>query len=434
LPIAFRLIREGTDSAVYLHNPVYRNNYNGLVPRLNLIQLKAAVKKADMIIFDITRPNEKTKQDVALLKTFGLKTSSKSVFGPVADKLRKLVKVIGCSAICEDIELERAKGVELAERMGFAIPETEKFKTLSDGIKFLKSRKDLWVFKPENNQDLDLTYVEKFQGELITKLEAEYKERLGEKIDFILQKRIEGVEISSEVWIDLHGPVHYNHTLESKKLMTGDLGPSIGSQSNTVWIERKSDGICVPQLTNMANYLHREGYVGPCDANCIISEKDQKPYFLEWSPRFGYDAIYCLLTLVKGRLTDFFAKDFNVDFHGGFAASERISIPPFPYADKTLLQEYAQDVSVLNRLEGLPLFWGQDVCLKNGRLVCSGSDGILGVIAARGSSLGGAWGNVYRAIDQLKVCSYMQFRLDGLKQSEKRLHKLRKWGLINDEI
>lgn len=431
LPIAYRLRREGTDASVYLHCPAYRNNYDGLVPKLNLVQLKAAVKKADLVIFDITRPNEKTKQDVALLKTFGLKSSSPTVFGPVADKLRKSVKVIGCSTVCEDIELGRAKGVELAERMGFSIPETHSFKTLSDGIKFLKSSKELWVFKPEDNQDLDLTYVEKFPGELVTKLESEYRQRLGEKIDFILQTKIEGVELSSEVWLGPKGPAHLNHTLENKRLMDGNLGPAIGSQSNTVWIDQDLDGICGPQLVKMAEYLRKDGYIGPCDANCIISEKDRKPYFLEWSPRFGYDAIYCLLSLVKGRLTDFFAKDFNTEFHSGFASSERISIPPFPYADSTLLKEYAKDVSILNRMESLQSFWGQDIYLKGGKLACAGSDGILGVVAARGNSLGGAWGSVYRAIEQLKVCSYLQHRLDGHKSLSKRYETLQKWGLVN---
>jgi phosphoribosylamine-glycine ligase len=431
LPIAYRLRREGTDASVYLHCPAYRNNYDGLVPKLNLVQLKAAVKKADLVIFDITRPNEKTKQDVALLKTFGLKSSSPTVFGPVADKLRKSVKVIGCSTVCEDIELGRAKGVELAERMGFAIPETHQFKTLADGIKFLKSSKELWVFKPEDNQDLDLTYVEKFPGELVTKLESEYRQRLGEKIDFILQKKIDGVELSSEVWLGPKGPAHLNHTLENKRLMDGNLGPAIGSQSNTVWIDQDLDGICGPQLVKMAEYLRKDGYIGPCDANCIISEKDQKPYFLEWSPRFGYDAIYCLLSLVKGRLTDFFAKDFNTEFHSGFASSERISIPPFPYADSTLLKEYAKDVSILNRMESLQSFWGQDIYLKGGKLACAGADGILGVVAARGNSLGGAWGSVYRAIEQLKVCSYLQHRLDGHRSLSKRYETLQKWGLVN---
>jgi len=423
LPIADRLRKEGTEAAVYLHNPAYRKNYNGILPKLNINQLKRAVRTADLVVFDITRPNEKTKQDVALLKAFGLKSSNKTVFGPVADKLSRTVKIMGCSTVCEEIELKRSKGVDLAEKMGFAIPETHSFKSLSDGIKFLKSTKDLWVFKPEDNQDLDLTYVEKFSGELTTKMEAEYKQRLGEKVPFILQKKIDGVELSSEVWIGPKGPVHFNHTFESKRLMNSDLGPSIGSQSNTVWTSQ--DGLCVPQLRKMAEFLQGAGYVGPCDANCIITE-DGKPYFLEWSPRFGYDAIYCLLSLVKGKISDFFMKDFDVKFHDGFAASERTSIPPFPYADKTLLREYAKDVSILNKPK---LFWGQDVYLKDGRLACAGADGILGVMAARGNSLGGAWGNVYRDIDKFKVCSYMQYRTDGMKQAEKRLNRLKKWDL-----
>jgi len=412
---------EGADVGIYIHSPRYRKNYNGIVPKISFGELKKGLKKAEIVIFDISKMNEKTKQDIALLKTFGLKIGQPSVFGIIADKLSKDHKVIGASAFAEEIEMDRHKGIELARKMGFAIPEMHEFKRLKDGARFLQGRKDLWVFKPENNQDLDLTYVEKFPGELLTKILEEYTQRIGDKCEFILQKKIDGTEVSSEVWI-ADGPVHFNQTIENKRLMDADLGPAIGSQSNTVWLKNNEDGVIIGPLTKMANHLKSNGYTGPCDANCII--KGGVPYFLEWSPRFGWDALYCLLTLVKGKLTDFFVNDFKTGFHGGFAASERLSIPPYPYGISELRTMYAKDVSIIGKLKDYPKVWFQDVYDENG-LKCAGADGILGVVAARGKSLEEAWGRVYNTIKKIKVCSYAQYRTDGLDRARKRIERLK---------
>jgi len=422
LPIVWRLRREGVDAGIYLHSPQYRHNYDGIVPKIKVKDLKRELKKAEIVVFDITRPNEKTKQDATLLKIFGLKNSSPSVFGPVAEKLRKDHKVIGALNVTEAIELKRVRGIKTAEKMGFAIPEFHEFKTLKDGAKFLQRRKDLWVFKPEGNQDLDLTYVEKFPGELITKMLDEWLVRISDKCEYILQKKIDGAEVSTEVWIGEQGPRHFNHTIESKRLMDANLGPAIGSQSNTIWI-KKTRGLLTGPMTKMADYLKSKGYIGPCDANCII--KDGKAYFLEWTPRFGYDAIYCLLTLLKGKLSDFFLKDFDVEFHDGYAASQRISIPPYPYDIPLLRRNYAKDVSIVGGLKDYPFFWAQDVYSDVGKLKCAGADGILGIVTARGKSLAEAWGRLYNAIGKLKVCSYLQHRTDGLADAEKRIKGLK---------
>jgi len=401
--------------SIYIHNPDYRRNYNGILEKLSLNGLKRKLKKEDSVIFDMTRYNEKTKNDIAFLKTFGCKKNSFSVFGPVADKLRTSHRVIGSSAITETIEFDRLKGIRLAEKLGFEIPPYKKFDTLPEGKRFLESRKDLWVLKPLDNKDLDLTYVENFPGELLRKFEGDYKIRLPDKIEYILQKKIDGNELSTEVWIP---GGHYNHTLENKHLMDSDLSVHIGSQSNSVWL--KKDDFLKPQLKKLAKFLSSHGYKGPCDVNCII--KNGKAYFLEFTPRFGFDALYGLLTLLKTPLRDFFTKDFKGEFYDGYAATERISIPPYPYSNKRLLLNMAKDVFVKEPLES---FWAEDVYLNNG-LRCSGSDGIVGVLSARGGNLEEAWGRLYRKLKQFRIASYKQYRTDGLKS-----HKGRLWRLKN---
>lgn len=436
LPIAWRLRREGAEVGVYIHNPRHRPNYEGIMERVKLPELRKVLKKAEQVIFDITHPNHKKPEDVALLKMFGLKTGLPSVFGPVADKLKKDHQVIGCSEWSEEIELDRKLGSDIAGKIGLALAETHDFKALKQGVKFLKGRKDRWVLKPHHNADLDLTYVERYPGELLRKFEGELPRRVGEKFDFMLQQVVEGVEISTEGWFDGEGWKHFNHTIEDKRLMTGNLGPAIGSQGNTAWMKKtaggdaRPTGLLVEELTRLTPWLKKAKYLGPVDINAIISEKDHRAYFLEFTPRFGYDALFLLLTLLKGSRKDFFIKGFKGEFHSGFASSQRLSIPPYPYANRELLAEMAKGVPMEGSLEKMDWFWAEDVRLDDDKkLCCAGSDGILGVAAGRGATVGEAVSHVYRRLKSMKVGAYRQYRLDGAKRPLAALETLKKWGI-----
>jgi len=417
LPLVLRLRREGVDAGIYIHHSQYKNNYNGILHKLSVKGLKKQLTKTDTVVFDISRPNERTKFDIILLKTFGLKSSLPSVFGPIADKLKKDHIVIGASALTEQLELDRHKGIELADKVGFAIPEYQRFGNLREGIKFLRDNKELWVFKPDDNQSF--TYVEKFAGDLLAKMSSG-KIPNGK---YILQRFIKGAEVSSEVWIGEKGPVHYNRTIEAKNLLTGNLGPQTGSQVNLVWAEKSTEAVAIPELTKMAEIIHSWGYRGPCDVNCIISGKT--PYFLEWTPRFGWDAFYCLTTLMKGSLSEFFKNDFAMNFHDGYAASVRLSVPPYPYSNPSLRSELAKDMIIDGSLDKMPAFWGQDIYLDDGKLKIAGADGIIGVVSARADKVEPAWSKVYSLVNKMKVGADLQYRTDGFSETRKRLEKLK---------
>src|SRR5208337_1414088 len=123
-------------------------------------------------------------------------------------------------------------------------------------------------------------------------------------------------------------------------------------------------------------------------------EEDLEPTFLEWSPRFGYDAIYCLLALIETPITEFFLNDFKADFKDGFVASQRITIPPFPYHDSKLLNVFAKDILVGGNAKNM---WWEDVYMGD-RMRCAGSDGILGVVTAHGDTIIDAHKAMYEEI------------------------------------
>lgn len=435
LPIVYRLRQEGTDAQIYMHSPRMSANYGGIIEKVRLAGLKAATKKATHIIFDITRPNSKTPQDLALLKMFGLKMSSPSVFGPVGDKIKKDHCVIGASEWSEEIELDRKLGSDIAQKIGMSIAPTVDFKSLKKGVDFLRNKgaESRWVFKPHNNGDLDLTYVERWTGELAARLEGDLPGRLGsDHFEYMLQEVVEGVELSNEGWWDGNKWVHFNRTFEEKKLMTGNLGPSIGSQNNVVWIARNPKGLLMEQFHKLEPYLRKANYVGPMDINAIVSEKDHKPYFLEFSPRLGYDAIYNLLALNMDSLTSFFTQGFNVGFRDEISASQRLSIPPFPYAVPSLISKYAHDVAIGGKLEDMPWFWAQDVYQRPCGLACAGTDGILGVVTATAPKMWEAVDEVYARLKRMKISQDPQYRKDLGVRAEKDFRKLRRWGIEID--
>lgn len=428
LPIAWRMQNEGAKVAVYLHSPQYRRNYDGLIEKVQLSGLKKALNDCETVIFDITRDNQRTREDLALLKLFKLKASSPSVFGPVGDKLKSTHRVIGASEWCEEIEMNRFKGSQIAGKIGMKISETHDFKTTKEGAKFLAGQKDRWVLKPHDNKDLDLTYVEQYPGELAEKLKSDLPRRLGtEQFAFMVQKFVEGVEISTEAWYNGRSFSLVNHTIEDKKFLAGNLGPAVGSMNNTVW-GKQTEGLLTKELTRLEPWLSRASYVGPIDINAIVAEKDQKPYFLEFSPRFGWDALYCLLRLYQGPVSAFFASDFTGKLNG-FASSTRISIPPYPYADKSLLNDLAKGVTITNNPGNLKEFWAQDIARSDAGFVCAGSDGILGVMTGAGASLGESVGRVYQGIKKLRVGATLQYRTDLGKRAEKALTTLKRWGV-----
>jgi phosphoribosylamine-glycine ligase len=196
--------------------------------------------------------------------------------GKFADQLKKDgAYVFGAGKLNDALELNREFAMQVARTHKLKLPAYGKFNNFDDAVEFVKRSGRAWVFKPSNNQLPEYTYFK-------TQFEGDFS--------FILQEKIEGVEVSVEgFYIEGHlVPGSLNSTLESKRLFDGDRGPNTGCMGSVVWFwAKQSPKIYRLTLQKLEPFLQRYKYTGPLDVNCIVSEEDKMPYFLEFSARFG---------------------------------------------------------------------------------------------------------------------------------------------------
>ena len=442
IPIVYRLRKEGIDAQIYVHDAGYRHNYEGILSRLSLAGLKPALRKAETVCIDITLLNHKKPHDLALLSAFGIKSNVPGIFGPLSDKLRRDHYVIGGSSWCEHIEMDREAGYKLAKNIGLNVPNYQHFKGLKQGIGFLQGsegKKEKWVFKLLNMGPLDLTYPEESDGELLDFMQTSLPRRLEkehinpEQAEYILQSFVPGTEVSSELWWDGTEFLNPNRTIEEKPLGDDNTGPSTGSQSNSVWRCKDMDGPVFKEMQKLAPYLKVAGYAGCIDANCIIGE-DGKPWFLEWTPRFGYSALYCFLSFIPpGQLSNFILNGFQAVFKDGFVASQLLSLWPYPDPDKAKLAQNIKDNLIFHRLQDLDYMWLQDIWqAEDKKLRVGGEDGYIGVITAHADDMEGAIKKCHQKVNKFEAAGNLQYRTeyDHLTRHVKRYKELEKAGVV----
>lgn len=442
LPIAYRMQREGSQVAVYLHNPRYAQGYEGMLTKIRLQQVKSTLKKSDLVIFDITRPNERyrsdpnpvmAKRDAALLSMFGLKATERSVFGPVAERMMQDAQVVGCARFSEEAELDRMLGYKLAKQIGLRVPESHEFKNFNEGAKFLQAHSgDLWICKPQENEGF--TYLEQWPGELLTKMQGEWKEKCKKSWSYILQKVLPkgSVEIDYQGWFDGKVFTTLSYTMEDKFWLTGNYSIQIGCQNTIVWQPKQmnTNGFLHKPLTKIVPHLLNSGYRGPVNITAMVSRSDQSVNWLEATFRFGYDALYAELAMLEDPITTFFYSGFRGKFKKGFAAAERVTIPPFPYHDDRLLEVMAKGVDIVNAAE-TQWFWMEDVRKsKSGWLECPGADAIIGVVTHVADTIEEASNGVYAKIPKIKIGAKKQVRTDLGDRAQRHIARLKQWNFI----
>ena len=442
LPVLRELHGEGVNAEIYVHSPDYASGYKNILPRLSLDGLMAAVKRTEVVVIDTIAKNGKTSKDFALLDLFKISHNVPELYGRLGDILKRppySKLVIGGGEEIAEYELNRAKGVELAEKAGFSIPPYQEFKSLQEAARFLGSKegkaREKWYFKASGNEALDLTF-DGTPAQLIDYIITKVTKRLGgDKVDCILQEAIEGesVELSREGWLGVDGELtNPNSTLEDKKLSSRNSGPRVGCAVSTVWRDKDFSGVSHKQLVAAAKFL--TGYIGSIDANCIITP-DLKPWFLEWTLRFGYSALYLLLFLIKkGKLGNFLLDPFNTTWQGGFVASQVLSLYPFPVTahNRQDRVEMIQGNLIDSKIDELGVWWIDVMEDAQDNFRVAGNDGLIGVCTAHDATIEGAIKGAYEKVDGIKITGNKQFwpLREHLDSHMDRYKKLQKWGVI----
>lgn len=241
------------------------------------------------------------------------------------------------------------------------------------------------------------------------------------------KKGVKGLQVIAEMWFDGKEPVLFTYSIPNQYWLTGDLGLRMGSQTNCLWVN-DGTGTLFEELKSLVPMLNTLKYVGAVSVDCTLNSRDKKPYFNNWRFGFRYDGIFCLLSL-SDSVSGFFAGDYKADaITDGFACSERVTIPPYPYTSEELLF-IARGIKLNLDIEDTNGFWLQDVKKEDNELRCAGSDGFVGIMSSTGEKIEDSFGKIYKAIRKLDIEAPLQFRIDGAKETNKKYKKLIDWGV-----
>jgi len=397
--LLLRLQREGNSCRVYVKEKEYYNVYDGILKK----EKTCNPTRDEIVIFDSTGS------------------------GKEADEYRRRgLRVFSGSKFHDNLENSRGFGLEFMESCGIRTPETHRFKgtDFKKAYEFLSKSKEKFVFKPSGDLPSKLTYIGEDSEDLTTYMqyvERNYKDLLD---DFVLQRFVEGAVVSSEFWCGPHGFVRPgNQTVEVKKFLNDDLGPSTGCSGNLVWLCEDSP-ILDKGILKAEKKLIENGYIGPIDLNTICD--GENVYGLEWTPRFGLDAMPTLLQLFSKDLGKFISdlcQGVTEEFPAEdvYAGGVRLTIPPYPIETKK-----SADIEKIDKISpscGLPIrlpeeydenYYYYEVFQEDECLYHSSGTGAIAVVSFADGNCEDALKQCYDVLEEVKIPD-KQYRTDLAK-------------------
>ena len=357
--------------------------------------------------------------------------------GKLADAVRQKTPTIGDSVLADRLEFDRIFGLEFAQRCGINVPPWSHFDNPADAIRMIRKTKKRYVYKACGNiVNCATSYVSKSAEDLegyIGNLFAQTKSG-----EFILQEFVQGTECSTEAWINESGYYAVNHTLEEKKQLVGNLGPNVGCAGNVVWMPERETALFQQGLKKATRQLAADGYVGMIDLNAIVTEGSV--YFLEWTPRVGYDATCSLTQLLPMEFGEFL---YQVAAHKklpplvakhAFSASIRVYIPPYPADGSKRL--FKADVPIDGLTEKmLPGCYLYDAKVNpdSEKFVTAGISGWVCCPMGTGETIGGAFDEVLQKIGLLRIPD-LSYRNDVPQSVARRYRELEAGGWLRAQF
>lgn len=379
LSILYRMKKQGGNVKVYLP-PSVDKMYQGILD----------------IVHDHTQLEIDKQDTVVIADMVGA--------GEACDILKdKGVYVIGGGRLNDKLELDRDFGEAFMRKHGIDTPPTEVFTDFEGAKKLIESTGKRYVFKPNGNLETDLTYVSTSAENMLGMMDY-LESKCPNNVEFELQEFHDGIEMSTEAWFNGNNFLQpINSTMEEKRFMPGDIGPNTGCMGNVVWVwdEEISQFLYEYLFEPMEETLREARYMGPLDINAIWTPDG--PFGLEFTARFGYDAIQAYSRLINIPLTDFFEgfrymSKMPVDADRQ-ALAIRLSLPPFPNEGEV------PEVPIMNYRSHMDNVYLSDVYLdkEEGLLKCAGEDGYVMCVAVDGKSLSTLQRKAYSIIEEIEI-------------------------------
>jgi len=360
----------------------------------------------------------------------------------IDELMRKGYPVFGPGKRAAKLELNRMYGQDIIKDFGGPVIPSHEFKNYDAAINFVKENPKRYVCKPcGEEEDKTLSYVAKDEADLIGFL-TKRKEKSKGSPYFILQEFKAGMEIACT---GIFGPAGWMdfwcEGFEFKKQMNGDLGVNTGEMGTVIRYTKESK-IADILMKPLAPLLHKIGYVGMLDMNCIIDEKDGTPWPMEWTARPGYpmwnimqasikneDPAEWLLDCVKGKNT------LEVDFQTTVGVVMANSDFPFNKHDE---EEYLDfpvitDEADVDHVHPCEVKMSKTIKMIDGEMHHDVPEwGTAGsyilVCTGNGNTISEAKDAAYKQIKKIKLGNDPQYRTDIGERCEKMLPKLRRHG------
>jgi len=417
LGLALRLKDAGHEVVTYIKEKSAKANFDGILKKVD--DWNAALTPDTTVIFD------------------------SSGGGRTADRLRAQGSRVLCSSVFADsLEKDRDFGLEIMQSVGIRVPESQKFTSWEKGRAYAKKLDQKLVFKPSGKLGEEIaSYVASDAEDLIEML-TWYEEETPRKVpvEFELQEFKPGFEISTEGWFNGENWVlPFNHTLERKALMNDDVGPSGGCAGNIVWKAEKTNFIIEQGIKLMTPVLRQQEFNGPLDLNAIVDEEGTL-WGLEFSPRFGYDALPSILELFEEDIGAFLSalalghgQVSSMKLKEGFASGVRVTLNPYP-ADK-LKGPVGIPIRGLVKTDRPHLYFYDVALNERGKLIST--EKICFCATGVGASVDEAMQKAYEIVYRSKIPN-AQYRtdLEGVLagRHEDFLELLKKWNPLTPPV
>jgi phosphoribosylamine--glycine ligase len=206
---------------------------------------------------------------------------------------------------------------------------------------------------------------------------------------------------------------------------------------SAVWLGSDTSRLYKEGVGRMVSALEKINYRGPIDLNTIVTH--DKLYGLEFTPRFGYDALFVLLEMYKGRISDLFygvatGALNKMEFRSEWGLGIDLCVPPYPlHFEPDLYKDVLiQGIADENKRH----LWLYDVQRVEDRYLCAGCGGDIGAVTARGDKVGSfsplrdAHRRVMRTISNLVIPDVM-YRRDIGERVASEHKQLLEWGWLS---